>query len=243
MSDDARVALVTGAAGALGAAICTRLEDDGYAVVGVDLVAEPPLVQADVGTAMGNAQIVDAAVERFGRLDVLVLNAGVQHVAPIATFPEAEWDRLFDVMVKGPFLAMRAAWPALTARPGGRVVMTASTSSFVAEARKSAYVSAKHALLGLMKVAALEGAEHGLTVNAVAPGWMLTPMAERQVQDRVAASHGSYDAAVADLLAGQPVKRFVTLDEVARVVAFLADPGASAVTGVAVPVDLGALVV
>jgi 3-hydroxybutyrate dehydrogenase len=241
--NERRTAIVTGAAGALGTAICHALQRDGLDVVGVDIVGDVPIVRADVALAADNERVVAGVLEQSGRIDVLVLNAGVQHVAPISAFPEEQWDRLHDVMVKGPFLAMRAAWHALTARPGGRVIVTASTSSFVAEAGKSAYVAAKHGLIGLVKVAALEGAPFGLTVNAVAPGWMHTPMAEGQIVERMSSAGVTREQAIAGLLSGQPVKRFIDPAEVARVVSFLAGGAIDSITAATIPVDLGVLAV
>jgi len=235
-----RVAVVTGAAGALGRAIVEEFTCRGANVVGVDLHGDD-CVHADIGTAEGNAAMVAAALKRHGRLDILVLNAGAQHMAPIAEFPEEQWHRLLDVMLTGPFLAVRAAWPELIRRPGRRILVTASTSSFVAERYKAAYVAAKHGVLGLMKVAALEGADHGLTANAVAPSWMRTPMVEDQVADRVRLLGKPEREVIAALVGEQAAKRFVEPAEVAATLAFLAGPGASAITGTCVPVDLGAL--
>lgn len=239
---DGRVALVTGVSGALGRSIRRRFAAAGAQVVGVDIVdGEGCDLVADVGTAAGNEAMVAEAVRRHGRLDVLVLNAGVQHVAPIAEFPEAEWRRLMDVMVTGPFLAMKAAWPALTERPGSRILVTASVSSLVAEPYKSAYVAAKHAVAGLTKVAALEGAPHGLTANAVAPGWMATPMLERQLPEQMAVRGFTREQVLERLLERQPVKRLIETDEVAGLLVLLASDLASAVSGVCLPADLGTL--
>jgi 3-hydroxybutyrate dehydrogenase len=235
-----RVAVVTGAAGALGRTIVDEFARRGAEVVGVDLHGDD-CVHADIGTAEGNEAMVAAAVERHGRLDIVVLNAGAQHMAPIAEFPQEQWHRLLDVMLTGPFLAIRAAWQELTRRPGGRILVTASTSSFVAECYKAAYVAAKHGVLGLVKVAALEGADHGLTANAVAPSWMRTPLVEGQVADRVRLLGKPEREVVADLVGEQAAKRFVEPVEVAATLAFLAGPAASGITGACVPVDLGAL--
>jgi 3-hydroxybutyrate dehydrogenase len=235
-----RVALVTGAAGALGRVVCEEFAARGAEVVGVDLVGDDCL-HADVGSEEGARAMIAEAVARHGRLDVLVLNAGVQHMAPLPDFPPEQWRRLLDVMLTGPFLAIRAAWPELIRRPGGRILVTASTSSYVAERFKAAYVAAKHGVLGLVKVAALEGAEHGLTANAVAPSWMRTPLVENQVADRVRLLGKSEAEVVAEMVGDQAAPRFVEPSEVATTLAFLAGPGASGVTGACVPVDLGAL--
>ncbi|WP_285575709.1 SDR family oxidoreductase [Actinoallomurus iriomotensis] len=237
-----RVALVTGAAGALGESICRTFARAGAEVVGVDLVDGGACdFVADVATAEGNRLMVAEAVRRHGHLDVLVLNAGVQFVAPIPEFPEDEWDRLMNVMVKGPFLALKAAWAELTGRPASRVLITSSVSGLVAEPFKAAYVSAKHAVNGLAKVAALEGAPHGLTANAVAPGWMSTPMVERQLPEQMALRDLTREQVLELLLDRQPVKRLIGTDEVAALFAFLASDLSSSVTGVCLPADLGTL--
>ncbi len=235
-----RVVLVTGAAGALGREVTEQFRGLGATVVGVDLHGDG-CVHADVGTAEGNRAAIDHAVSEHGRLDVLVLNAGLQHVAPLESFPEERWRRLLDVMVTGPFLAIRHAWPHLTVRPGGRILVTASTSSFAADRFKSAYVAAKHGVLGLVKVAALEGAEHGLTANAVAPSWMRTPLVEAQVRERMALHGLTENEVISAMVEDHAAHRFVEVSEVAATLAFLAGPAASGITGACVPVDLGAL--
>src|SRR5207245_2228056 len=167
---DGKVACITGAAGGLGVTIVEVFAREGAEVVAVDIQGDG-CMHLDIGTDEGNRLMVEAALERHGRLDALILNAGAQHVAPIPEQAESDWDRLFDVMVKGPWLAMKHAWPHL-ARPGGRVIATASGSSFIAEQYKSAYVAAKHAVLGLVRVAALEGGPLGMTAHAAGPGRM-----------------------------------------------------------------------
>ena len=161
-----RVVAVTGAARGLGAALRTAFAAEGADVVAVDLHGDDCL-HADIATADGNAMMVQTALERHGRLDVLVLNAGLQHKSPIQQFPEDEWDRLNDVLVKGPFLALRAAWPELVRNDGSAVVIS-STSGIAAEPDKTAYCSAKAGVLGLVRSAALEGGASGVRVNAVA---------------------------------------------------------------------------
>jgi 3-hydroxybutyrate dehydrogenase len=235
-----RAAVVTGAAGGLGASICEVFEREGASVLGVDLHGDG-CFHADVGSERGNREMIDAARERFGHLDTLVLNAGVQHMAPLAEFPVEQWDRLMDIMVKGPFLAMKHAWPYLTERSGGRIVVTASGSSFIAEKYKAAYVAAKHGVAGLVKVAALEGAELELTANAVAPGWMMTPLVEAQMADQVRLNEMPRDELVASWLGTVPSKRALDTHEVAETIAFLASDRGSGINGTVVRVDLGLL--
>ena len=236
----ARVAVVTGGAGGLGRAVRAVFEREGATAVGVDVAGEDCL-HHDLSGEDGNRDMVAQVVELHGGLDVLVCNAGLQHMAPIGEFAEPEWDRLTDVMLKGPFLAVKHAWPQLTRRPGGRVIFTASTSALVGEAFKAAYVSSKHGIAGLMKVAALEGARLGLTANAVAPGWMWTPMAENQIDDQ-ARLHGTTREQILSMMGDHnPAGRMIEPAEVAEVIAFLASERASGISGAVIPVDLASL--
>ncbi|MET4608355.1 3-hydroxybutyrate dehydrogenase [Bradyrhizobium sp. JR4.1] len=236
---EGRVALVTGAAGGLGRAIVNDLRERGADVHGVDIAGEDVL-RVDLSTAEGNRQMVSHVVKTAGRLDILVLNAGCQFVAPLHEFPDADWNRLRSVMLDGPFFALKAAWQALTRSPGGRVVVTASVSSYSGAAGKVAYTAAKHGVLGLVRVAAREGAAHGLTVNAVAPGWMETGIMRDQVEAQATRRGISTDEVIAQFRAWQPGDRFVDVREVAATISFLASPGASAINGVCLPIDLGA---
>jgi 3-hydroxybutyrate dehydrogenase len=235
-----RVAVVTGAAGALGRVIWQSLENAGASVVPADLHGDGCLI-ADAGTTDGNQAIVDAALERHGRLDILILNAGTQAMNPIANYAEEDWDRLMNLMVKGPFLAMKFAWPHLTRQPGGRIIVTSSTLGLEAAPYKAAYVSAKHAVIGLMKVAALEGAMSGLTANAVLPGWMYTPIVEKQIQDHISLKGISREEVIASMVDEHPAKRFVEATEVASLVTFLASADSSGINGACIPVDTGGL--
>ena len=238
-----RAALVTGAAGGIGRAIAARLEADGYGVLAVDLepASDGPGVPfaADLATRAGNRDAVAAALDRFGRLDLVVPNAGFQHVAPVAEFDEDRWDALLAILLTSPFLLAKHAWPALAASGDGRIVVVASAHALVASPFKAGYVSAKHGVLGLVKTLALEGAEHGVLATAVCPGYVRTPLVERQIADQ-AAAHGMAEDRVLDevILAPQPVKRLIEPEEVAGVVAFLAGPGGRAFSGVPVPMDL-----
>ena len=240
----ARAALVTGAAGGIGRAIAARLRDDGMDVLAVDLepAADGPGVPfaADLATREGNRDAVGAALEHFGRLDLLVPNAGFQHVARVAEFDEDRWDGLLAILLTTPFLLAKHAWEALAAHGDGRIVVIASAHALVASPFKAGYVSAKHGVLGLVRTIALEGAEQGITATAVCPGYVRTPLVEQQVADQ-ARAHGFPEERVLDevILAPQPVKRLIEPEEVAETVAFLAGPGGRAFSGVPVPMDLG----
>ena len=249
MSAEPRTAIVTGAGSGIGAAVTARLRAEGLDVVGVDL--SPPeatstgpgawhAVAADLTTPEGNETAVSAALQRFGRIDTIVANAGAQHVAPIAEFPLERWNALLALMLTSPFLLARHAWPELTARADGRFVAIASAHALVASPFKAAYVSAKHGVLGLVKTLALEGAPHGLSACALCPGYVRTPLVEHQVAAQ-AQAHGLPEERVLEevILAPQAVKRLIEPDEVAATVAFLVGPAGRAFTGAAVPMDHG----
>jgi 3-hydroxybutyrate dehydrogenase len=239
-----RRAIVTGAASGIGRAIAARLEADGTAVLAVDLEpdadgpGEP--FEADLTTREGNLAAVEAAQARLGGLDGVVANAGMQHVAPVEEFPEDAWDRLIALMVTSPFLLAKHAWPALRQADEARFVAIASAHGLVASPFKAAYVAAKHGVLGLVKTLALEGAGDGILATAVCPGFVRTPLVEKQISDQ-AQAHGVPEARVLEdvILEPHAVKRLIEPEEVAEVVAFLGGPGGRAFSGSALPMDLG----
>jgi 3-hydroxybutyrate dehydrogenase len=174
------------------------------------------------------------------RLDMLVNNAGVQHVAPIVDFLQAKWDLIIALNLSAAFHTIRLAIPLMRRGGFGRIVNIASAHGLVASPFKSAYVAAKHGLLGLTKTAALETAEEPITCNAVCPGYVFTPLVERQIEDQAKAHGIARDAVVRDiLLAQQPNKRFATVDEIGAVTAFLCSAEAASITGASLPVDGG----
>lgn len=216
--------LVTGAAQGIGAAIAQRLGDDGWNVHGVDVA------DGDLSTREGNRAVVDAALARFdGKLDAVVANAGFQHVAPVRDFPEDRWDALVGVLLTSPFLLAKYSWDALAASADGRFLAVASVHGLVASPHKAAYVAAKHGVLGLVKVLALEGAEVGISASALCPAYVRTELAEQQLAERGAD----------DLLAPQAVKRLLEPAEVAAAAAWLLGPDGRAVTGTPLLIDLG----
>jgi 3-hydroxybutyrate dehydrogenase len=237
-----RAALVTGAASGIGRAIAQRLDRDGAQVLGVDRRAEGPveMFEADLCDADANAAAVREAVERFGRLDIVVAGAGIQHVSPIAEFPIDRWRTIIDLMLTSPFLLARASWPQLAASGSGRFIVIASAHALAASPFKAAYVSAKHGVLGLVKTLALEGAADEITTTAVCPGYVRTPLVEAQIADQ-ARAHGVAESEVLEtvLLAPQAIKRLIEPEEVADVVAFLAGPSGRSFTGVPVTMDEG----
>jgi 3-hydroxybutyrate dehydrogenase len=239
VSGEQSAALVTGAASGIGAAIAARLQRDGWDVLAVDVRGDVDF-HADLTTRAGNHAAVAAAVERFGRLDAVIPNAGFQHVAPIEEFPEDRWDAMIALLLTSPFLLARYSWPHLRASDSGRFVAIASVHGLVPSPFKAAYVSAKHGVLGLVKTLALEGAEHGISVSALCPSYVRTPLVEGQIADQ-AHAHGVSEERVLEevLLAPQAVKRLIEPDEVAATVAFLVGPDGGAFTGVPVIMDQG----
>jgi 3-hydroxybutyrate dehydrogenase len=239
-----RAVLVTGAAGGIGRAIAQQLVDEGFDVLACDLEPDPggPGVPhaANLTTREGNRRSVEAAVERFGRLDGIIANAGLQHVAPVSDFDEDKWDQLLAILLTSPFLLAKYGWPALHDSGDGRFVAIASAHALVASPYKAAYVSAKHGLLGLVKTLALEGADGGISTVAVCPGYVRTPLLERQIADQ-ANVHGLSEDRVLEevILAPQAVKRLIEPTEVADAVVHLLGPAGRSMTGVAYTMDLG----
>jgi 3-hydroxybutyrate dehydrogenase len=237
-------ALVTGAASGIGRAVAARLADAGMDVLAVDLTPDPegPGVphEADLISPEGNERAVAAALERFGRLDLVVANAGVQHVAPVDEFPLERWQAILALLLTSPFLLAKHAWPALRESGAGRFIAIASVHGLVASPFKAAYVSGKHGVLGLVKTLALEGANDGITATAVCPGYVRTPLVEKQIADQARVHNLSEDEVLEQvILAPHVVKELIEPSEVAEVVAFLAGPAGRAFTGVPVTMDQG----
>jgi 3-hydroxybutyrate dehydrogenase len=225
---------VTGAAGGIGAAIVARLEADGWDVLGVDVA------DGDLATREGNRAVVDRALERFGRLDAIVPNAGFQHVSPVPEFPEDRWDALIAVLLTSPFLLAKYAWEPLAASGDGRIVVVSSVHGLVASPFKAGYVSAKHGVIGLVKSLALEGGPAGILASAVCPGFVRTPLVQAQIADQ-ARVHGLPEERVLEdvILAPHAVKRLIEPEEVAGTVSFLLGDGGRAFTGAAIEMALG----
>jgi 3-hydroxybutyrate dehydrogenase len=252
-----KVSLVTGSTSGIGLGIARALAEAGSAVVlnGLGVPAEIAKTRARMEAGFGVkvsysaadmtnegaiAEMIAATVAEHGRLDVLVNNAGIQHVAPLEQFPVEKWNAILSTNLSSAFHTTRLALPAMRSRKFGRIINIASAHGLVASPFKAAYVAAKHGMVGLTKVTALETAEDGITCNAICPGYVYTPLVEAQI-DGQARAHGiSRDQVIHDvLLAQQPNKRFATVEELGALAVFLASDAAASITGIALPVDGG----
>lgn len=253
----ARTALVTGSTSGIGLGIAEALAAAGFDVMlhGSRSAAEAdPLRRrleeahatrvayhaADVSRPAAVAALIEATEKQLGSIDVLVNNAGIQHVSPVESFPDEQWDAILAINLTAAFAAIKRVVPGMKARKWGRIINVASAHALVASPFKSAYVTAKHGLLGLTKTVALEVAEHGITCNAICPGYVLTPLVEKQIPDQARSRGISEEAVVRDvLLAPQATKQFVTVEQLGGLAVFLTSDAASQITGAALPVDGG----
>jgi 3-hydroxybutyrate dehydrogenase len=252
-----KVALVTGSTSGIGLGIARALAAAGSAVVlkGLGGAAEIDRaidrIEAEFGVKVAYSpadmtrpdtitEMMATTLADFGRLDILVNNAGIQHVAALDQFPPEKWDQILSINLSSSFHTMRLALPSMQERGFGRIINIASAHGLVASPFKAAYVAAKHGMIGLTKVAALEVAEQGITCNAICPGYVYTPLVEAQIEDQAKAHGISRDQVVRDvLLAQQPNKRFAQVEEIGSVAVFLASDAAASITGIAMPVDGG----
>jgi 3-hydroxybutyrate dehydrogenase len=245
-----RTAVVTGAASGIGRAIAADLAAGGARVVVADLDGGAGLALAsevggifqktDVSSRDDCRALIDRATREFGGIDILVNNAGLQHVAPIEEFPEEKWEYLIRVMLVGAFYLTKYAIPHTYAKGWGRVINVSSVHGLVASPYKSAYVAAKHGLNGLTKAVALEAAEKGVTVNAICPSYVRTPLVDKQIADQARVHGMSEDAVVRDvMLAPGAIKRLLDPSEVAAYVSFLCSDKAGGITGSLQVIDCG----
>ncbi len=245
-----RVAIVTGAASGIGLACAERLAADGMKVVLADVNEQAggehakriggTFVAADLTAREGCRKLVDTALKAHGGVHVLVNNAGFQHVAPIEAFAEDQWERMLALMLTAPFLLTRYCWPAMKKQKWGRVVNIASIHALVASPFKVGYISAKHGLIGLTRTAALEGGEFGITVNALCPAYVRTPLVDGQIADQAKANNMSPEEVIEKImLAPAAVTRLIEPREVADFVAYLCSEPAGTITGAALTMDLG----
>jgi len=240
-----KVAVVTGAASGIGLAIAGALQADGNDVALVDINQPRDLEQgifiaADLSVRDQCRMVVDETVRRFGRIDILVNNAGIQHVSPIEDFPEERWDYILSLMLTAPFLLTKYAWPHMRQNNWGRILNINSVHGLRASEYKCAYVSAKHGLSGLTKVAALEGAQHNITVNSICPGYVRTPLVENQIADQARVHNIPEDKVIREIMLKRPaLKRLIEPAEVAGLVRYLCSDAAGGITGAMLTMDGG----
>ena len=252
-----KTALITGSTSGIGLGIADTLAAKGCHIIlngfgekGViealqqRLVSEYDVRVAYDGTDMSDPIAIEAmmarALDQFGAVDILVNNAGIQHVAPIDEFPVDKWNAIIAINLVASFHTSRLALPKMKERKWGRIINVASAHALVASPFKSAYVAAKHGIAGLTKTVALEVAEQGITVNAICPGYVLTPLVQHQIPDTAKARHITEEQVVRDvLLAAQPTKKFIEVKEIAALSVFLASDEAASITGAIIPVDGG----
>lgn len=252
-----KTALVTGSTSGIGLGMAQALAGAGYDIM-LNGFGDPNEIQglvealrkgagvrvehdgADLSQPAQVRTLVQNTVAKFGRVDVLINNAGIQHVAPIETFPEDSWHQIIAINLSAAFFATREALPVMRGNGWGRIINTASVHGLVASVEKAAYVAAKHGIIGLSKVTALETAGSGITCNAICPGWVHTPLVQVQVEARASADGTDFDTAAAALLGDkQPSATFATVEQIGAVVAFLCTAAADQITGTSLPVDGG----
>jgi 3-hydroxybutyrate dehydrogenase len=251
-----RSAVVTGSTSGIGLAVARALAKEGANVLlhgfgepgeiekerrGIEeLGVKAAYSPADMSKPDEIARMVREAERAFGAVDVLVNNAGIQHVSPIEEFPPEKWDQVIAINLSSAFHAIRAAVPGMKARRWGRIISTASAHSLVASPFKAAYIAAKHGIAGLTKTVALELATHGVTVNCISPGYVWTPLVERQIPDTMKARNMTKEQVINDvLLEAQPTKQFVTVEQVAALAVFLCSDAAGQITGANLSMDGG----
>jgi 3-hydroxybutyrate dehydrogenase len=252
-----KVSLITGSTSGIGLGIARALAAQGSAIV-LNGFGKPDEIEsttnkiaanynvrtlyspADMSRADSIAEMIANTLATFGRLDILVNNAGIQHVAPIQEFPVSKWDAIIAINMSSAFHTTRLALPGMLKNKWGRIINISSAHGLVASPFKSAYVTAKHGIIGLTKTVALETAEQGITCNAICPGYVYTPLVEAQI-DGQAKAHGiPREQVIRDvLLAQQPNKKFATVEELGALAVFLASDAAASITGIALPVDGG----
>jgi 3-hydroxybutyrate dehydrogenase len=252
-----KTALVTGSTSGIGLAVARALAAEGANVtingfgdkaaiemersgIEKEYAVKALYSPADMTKPAEIAEMVRTTAQTFGSLDVLVNNAGIQHVAPIEEFPVEKWDQIIAINLSSAFHTIRAALPGMKARKWGRIINTASAHSLVASPFKVAYVSAKHGLAGLTKTVALEVATFGITVNTISPGYVWTPLVEKQIPDTMKARGLTEEQVKRDvLLAAQPTKEFVAVGEIAALAVYLCSDAAKSITGANISIDGG----
>jgi 3-hydroxybutyrate dehydrogenase len=254
---DGRAAIVTGSTSGIGLGIAKALAEAGSAVMlngfgdreEIEMQRQSLADAFDVDVAYSDADMSKPeaiammamqADRRFGQIDIVVNNAGIQYVSPIESFPTERWDQIIAINLSSAFHLVKAAYAGMKARGFGRIVNVSSAHGLIASPFKSAYVAAKHGIVGFTKVVALEGAEAGITSNAICPGYVWTPLVERQIDDQAKAHNIPREAVIRDvLLKNVPNKRFASVEEIGALAVFLCSEAGGPITGTAIPVDGG----
>ncbi|RWX14154.1 3-hydroxybutyrate dehydrogenase [Rhizobium hidalgonense] len=254
---EGRSAIVTGSTSGIGLGIAHALARAGAAVMlngfgnpaEIEMLRDGIATDNDVDVAYDAADMskpeairmmVERAVARFGQVDIVVNNAGIQHVSPLGKFPPEKWDAILAINLSSAFHLVQATFDSMCANRYGRIVNIASAHGLVASPFKSAYVAAKHGIVGFTKTIALEGAEYGVTSNAICPGYVWTPLVEHQIEDQAKSHNIPRDAVIRDVfLKDQPTRRFATVEEMGALAVFLCSDLAGSITGTAIPVDGG----
>ncbi len=245
-----RVAVVTGAASGIGLAVAEALSSKNYQVVMADVNAVSGHREADrLGAYFVHVDLTDreackaliaTTVAKFGSVDVLINNAGIQHVSPVDDFPEDKWDFMISLMLTAPFLLTKYAWQHMKTAGWGRVINISSVHGLRASEFKAAYISAKHGIMGLTKATALEGGPHGITVNAICPAYVRTPLVDNQI-DAQAATHGiPREEVISDIMLKKAaIKKMIEPNEIGAAVLYLCSDAAGCMTGVDLTIDCG----
>ncbi|GAB0119570.1 3-hydroxybutyrate dehydrogenase [Acidisoma sp. 7E03] len=257
MSLAGKVALVTGSTSGIGLGIARAMAEAGAGIMlngfgkveeiererlalEADFGIKAGYSGADLSTAAGVRQMVAEAEAAFGHVDILVNNAGIQFVAEIVDFPEDKWDAIIAINLSSAFHGIKAAAPGMKARGWGRIINIASAHGLVASGQKAAYVAAKHGIVGLTKVACIELANSGVTCNAICPGWVLTPLVEKQLHDRAEKNGTSFEQEKIALVSEkQPLQQFTTPAQIGALAVFLCSEGAATITGAPLSIDGG----
>lgn len=250
-----RTVLITGSTSGIGKGIAIAFAKLGHNIIFNGLEKDGEEIAASIAQQYGieylffPANMLEPAAIRdmvkqadahFGGIDILVNNAGIQHVSPIEDFPEEKWDAILGINLSAPFHLTKAVWPAMKANQFGRIINIASAHGLVASEFKSAYVASKHGINGFTKTIALEGAPYNITCNSVCPGYVHTPIIDKQIDDQMKANHMSAEEVVQKvMLAKQAIKEFIPIELIVKAVLFLADDDSRAITGIALPVEGG----
>ncbi len=245
-----QIALITGASSGIGLAAAEALAASGRKVLLADINREAgeaaaeriggDFFQADLSTRTGCKTLTDAVLSKYGQCDILINNAGIQHVAPIEEFPEEKWDLIINLMLTAPFLLTKYLWPGMKDEAWGRVININSVHGLRASEFKVAYVSAKHGLTGLTKTAALEGGPHGITVNSICPAYVRTPLVDGQIDAQAKTHHVPREEVISNIMLKKAaVKRLIEPSEVGDLVVYLCSDSAACITGTMITIDCG----